>query len=135
MTISEPSPEDWPALRALAVRLGLGYEDMEGDRFWIAGEAGYVAGLVGLKKHPDCLELVSLGVDPAFRSRGLGGRLVERLAASAGGAVYLATIIPEYFARHGFEPAPDVPAGMAKNPEWCVGCPKTGCTVMVRRSR
>jgi len=134
MWICEPSPEDWPGLRALARSLGLEYGDMESDRFWIARDGGRVVGLVGLKRHPDCLELVSLGVEPDRRSQGLGRALVETLFAAAGQDVYLATVIPEYFQKRGFRRASAAPAGMAKDPAWCEGCPKERCTIMVRPS-
>ncbi|MDD8027183.1 MAG: GNAT family N-acetyltransferase [Acidobacteriota bacterium] len=133
MIIRSARSEDRPAARALAARLNLDYEGMEEDRFWIAETDGRIVGLVGLKAHIDCLELVGLGVDPGCRSAGTGARLVEALFAAAGADVYLATIIPAFFARVGFLRAESVPAGMAKDPSWCEGCPRTGCTVMVRR--
>jgi len=122
---------DFPEIHRLAASLGLDYEGLEADRVWVAEEDGRIAGIVALKAHPDCLELVSLGVDPAARSAGLGGRLIEALTAAAGGDVYLATVIPGYFERHGFVRASRMPAGMAKDPAWCEGCPKEFCTVMV----
>jgi N-acetylglutamate synthase-like GNAT family acetyltransferase len=135
MTISEALPEDGPALLRLAGSLGLDYNGMEADRFWIAKTEGRLAGIVGLKRHADCRELVALGVDPAFRSRGLGRTLIEALMAGAEGDVYLATIIPEFFERCGFRKVQDAPAGMAKNPAWCEGCPKERCTIMRRVGR
>jgi N-acetylglutamate synthase-like GNAT family acetyltransferase len=133
MIIRNARSEDRPAARALASRLDLDYGGMEEDRFWIAESGGRIAGLVGLKAHADCLELVGLGVDPDSRSAGIAGRLVEALIEGAGADVYLFTVIPAFFARCGFLPAESIPAGMAKDPSWCEGCPRTGCTVMVRR--
>ncbi len=108
---------------------------MEADRFWLAEEAGNILGIIALLVHPDCLELVSLGVDPKARSAGLGGRLIETLMGAAAGDVYLATIIPGYFERHGFVRALRVPPGVAKDPAWCEGCSKELCTVMIREKR
>jgi N-acetylglutamate synthase-like GNAT family acetyltransferase len=105
---------------------------MESDRFWVAKEDGRVLGIVGLKRHPDCLELVGLGVDPGGRSRGLGRTLVEALLAAAGDDVFLATVIPEYFERCGFQRVAATPPGMAKDPSWCEGCQKERCTIMRR---
>jgi len=132
MMICPPSPDDWPRLRALARVLGLEYDGMESDRFWVAKEESRVRGIVGLKRHPDSLELVGLGVDPDIRSSGLGRTLVETLLAAAEGDVYLATVIPEYFERCGFKRVAAAPAGMAKDPAWCEGCPKERCTIMMR---
>jgi N-acetylglutamate synthase-like GNAT family acetyltransferase len=120
----------------LARKLGLDYPGIEGDALWIAEEDGRVAGLVALKAHADCLELCGLGVDPAFRGRGLARALVEALMAEAPGEVHLATIIPEFFERCGFRiikkgiPA-TFPARLGT--AWCEGCPRERCVVMRRR--
>jgi N-acetylglutamate synthase-like GNAT family acetyltransferase len=135
MTICEPRSEDWPAIRALAASFNLDYSGMEEDHFWVAKEENRVTGIVGLKRHADCLELVSLAVDPAFRFQGVGQALVETLMANARGNVYLATIIPDFFRRCGFAPSVRIPAGLAKPPGWCDGCATDLCTVMVRASR
>jgi N-acetylglutamate synthase-like GNAT family acetyltransferase len=135
MLIRNARPVDFPAVRRLAEALGLEYPGMEADRFWLAEEAGDILGIVALLVHPDCLELVSLGVDPKARSAGLGGRLIETLMGAAAGDVYLATIIPGYFERHGFVRALRVPPGMAKDPAWCEGCSKELCMVMIREKR
>jgi N-acetylglutamate synthase-like GNAT family acetyltransferase len=132
MLIRKARPEDFPAIRRLAETLGLDYEGMEQKPFWVALEDGKVRGIVALLTHRDCRELVSLGVDPEARCTGLGGRLIETVMAAAGEDVYLATVIPEYFARHGFVRTLRVPPGMAKDPAWCLGCDKEHCTVMVR---
>lgn len=136
MIIRRARPEDRPFVRRLAADLGLDQDGLEDDPVWVAEtEEGRIAGLVSLLRHPDCLELVSLGVDPAARSAGLGGRLVEVLMTEAGGDVYLATVIPDFFERHGFRKASPAPAGMAKDAAWCEGCDKSRCTIMARSPR
>ena len=135
MPIRRARPEDFPAIHRLAASLDLDYEGMEADRVWVAEEGARIAGIVALKRRSDCLELVSLGVDPAARSTGLGRNLIEALISAAGGDVYLATIIPGYFERHGFIRTLRIPPGLAKDPAWCEGCPKEFCTVMVRKSK
>lgn len=134
MNIRPATVEDRPGIRALAERLGLEYPGMEDDPFWAASDGGAVVGMVGLKRHADSDELVSLGVDPDRRSGGLGRRLVETLAAAVPGDLWLATIIPGFFAGCGFAVVPSGPAGMMrKDPSWCEGCPRERCTVMVRK--
>lgn len=136
MMIRRAAPEDRSRIRILAERLDLDYPGMENDPFWAAEEGGTIMGMVGLKRHADSDELVSLGVDPGRRSAGLGRRLVEALAAEVPGAVYLATIIPDFFADRGFIVIPAGPAGMMKkDPSWCEGCPRERCTVMVREKQ
>jgi len=135
MRIRKARPSDIPEIRKLTVSLGLDYPGMEEDRIWVAEENGRLWGMVALLAHPDCLELVALGVDPDVRSTGLGSRLIETLMDAAAANVYLATVIPGYFERHGFIRTDHVPRGMAKDPAWCEGCPKERCTVMVRTKK
>ncbi len=136
MRIRRAAPPDRASLRALAGKLGLDYPGMEDDAFWLVEERGEVAGAVGLVRHSDCLELVGLGVDERRRGAGLGRKLVGALLAATPGDVYLATIIPEFFARCGFAPAVATPASISARmgTAWCEGCPRERCTVMVRRA-
>ena len=135
MIIRRAVLEDRPGIRRLAERFGLDYPGMEDDPFWAVVEGGAVIGMVGLKRHVDSDELVSLGVDPDRRSGGLGRRLVEALAAEVPGDLHLATIIPGFFAGCGFGVIPLGPAGMKKDPAWCEGCPRERCTIMIRKKR
>lgn len=83
---------------------------------------GYLA-LLG----PDLGELRSLAVSDAFQGSGLGGQLVERLVAVAGERgirqVCALTLVPEFFARYGFERV-DRWAISPKIWGECVYCPK-----------
>jgi N-acetylglutamate synthase-like GNAT family acetyltransferase len=135
MLIRKSRPDDHDQVRRLAERLDLDYPGMENDRIWVAEEGGRMAGIVALLEHPDCRELVALGVDPDLRHGGLGRRLVEALLAETPGEVYLATVIPGFFTLCGFAVVPAAPRGMAKDPAWCEGCEKEKCTIMVRTSR
>lgn len=134
MVIRSARHEDFSQIVALAEELGLDYEEMEKDSYWVAEEAGRILGMVGLKKHADCHELCALGVSPGNRGKGLGRKLVSALLLDADRDIYLATIIPGFFERCGFEKRTRFPASMKKAPEWCEGCQKELCTVMVRRT-
>lgn len=136
MLIRKADAADIPGILALAGTLSLDHPGMEKDAFWVAVEDGDIVGMVGLKSHPDALELCSLGVNPRFRGRGLGAALVEALMAEARGAeVFLATAIPAFFERAGFVRAPKVPPSLLerKGTAWCEGCDRGSCTFMVRR--
>jgi N-acetylglutamate synthase-like GNAT family acetyltransferase len=133
MNIRKARREDAPTVRALAVSLGLDYPGMESDPAWIAEAEGRLAGSVSLRTHPDSFELVALGIDPAFRGRGLGKRLVRALCDDTDGEIHLATVIPGFFARCGFVRIARGPSGMAKDAVWCEGCDRAKCAIMVRR--
>jgi N-acetylglutamate synthase-like GNAT family acetyltransferase len=135
MRTRKARPEDVPRAVELARRLDLDHPGMESDRLWVAEESEEIVGIVALKKHPDCLELCGLGVEPRFRGKGFGKDLVEALMAAAPGRVHLATIIPEFFKACGFEKSADIPAAFPEKRKtaWCDGCPQERCTVMARK--
>ena len=134
MNLRRARPEDIPHAVELARRLGLDYPGLEADALWVAVEGGAVVGLIALKRHPDCLELCALGVEPARRGKGIAGALVEALMAEAPGEVHLATVIPGFFEARGFGPAAVVPPTFParRGTAWCEGCDKGQCTVMSR---
>jgi len=135
MRVRKAGTADFPQIVELAKTLGLDYPRLEEDGFWLAEEDRRIVGLVGLKKHPDCLELCALGVEPAHRKRGVAKALVAALMAEAEGDVHLATVVPGFFKSCGFEEAPVVPATFRKKrrTSWCEGCDARRCTVMVRK--
>jgi N-acetylglutamate synthase-like GNAT family acetyltransferase len=135
MKIRTARAEDFPQILRLARRFGVDYPGMEKDRVWVAEEGRRIVGFAGLKKHGNFEELVSLGVDPDFRRKGIANTLVRVLLKNASGNIYLTTIIPGFFERCGFEKAAAAPAALKKDDAWCEGCPKELCTVMVRKSR
>jgi len=126
---------DVPNIIDLAGDLGLDYSGMEEDAFWVAESDGRIAGIVGLKKHPDCLELCALGVEPGNRGQGFAGALVRSLLEAARADVFLATIIPAFFERFGFVRVADGPRSLSdkRGTDWCEGCDRKSCTVMVNR--
>jgi N-acetylglutamate synthase-like GNAT family acetyltransferase len=133
MAIRRARARDWPQIFGLARECGLDYAGMEADEFWVAEEAGQVAGIVALKTHPECRELCALGVEAAWRGRGIGAGLVRHLLGETRGDIHLATVIPEFFERLGFERSDGIPPSLVKDEEWCAGCRRENCRVMVRR--
>jgi N-acetylglutamate synthase-like GNAT family acetyltransferase len=135
MRIRKARPADWPEIFRLAQKLNLDYPGMEADEFWVAEERQNLAGLVGLKTHPDAQELCALGVEARWRGRGLGRLLVRTAVRHARRNLYLATVIPAFFSRLGFEKKESIPTSMIKDPEWCAGCDRARCTVMAIKRR
>lgn len=133
MQIRKAVKTDFARVRRLAARFDLDYADMEADNFWVAAQGLRIVGICGLTKHPDCLELRSLAVADRFRKRGVGHKLVLALSEQASGDIFLTTIIPDYFAKLGFEPVTAVPASMVKPEDWCGDCRRDLCRVMVKR--
>jgi len=119
----------------LAKKLELDYSGMDADDFLVAEDSRKIVGICGLRKHEDCLELCSLGVDEGYRKRGLGKKLVVGVLKKARGEVYLATIMPDFFRKFGFEKSPQIPLSMIKKSDWCQGCNKELCTIMVKKAK
>ena len=137
MHVRKALPREIPNAVGLARSLGLDYPGMEGDAFWVAeDDGGRTVGVVALKRHPDCLELCTLGVEPGSRGRGMAKALVEALMAEAPGPVHLATVIPGFFESCGFERTAVVPRAFIDKwrSDWCDGCDRRLCTVMLRKA-
>jgi N-acetylglutamate synthase-like GNAT family acetyltransferase len=126
---------DSPQILNLAKKLKLDYSGMEADDFLVAEDSRKIVGICALKKHKDCLELCSLGVDENYRKRGLGKKLVLAVLKKANGEIYLATIIPKFFKKFGFEDSSQIPLSMVKKSDWCQGCKKELCTIMVKKPK
>ena len=135
MRIRKIGPGEAAPAVELARKLGLDYPGMDADELWVADNEGEIIGVVALKKHPDCLELCALGVDPSLRRKGVAKALIEALMAEAPGDVHLATIIPGLFEIRGFTRTQDVPGSFPakRKTAWCEGCPRERCTVMLRK--
>jgi len=134
MPIRKVRREDLSRVRELAEALGLDSPGMEDDSFWVAEDNGRIEGICGLKRHPDCFELYALGVEESGRGQGIGGDLVRALIGEVKGDIYLATVIPGFFERVGFSRTSEFPRSMVKGGEWCEGCDRALCTVMMRRA-
>lgn len=133
---------DLPAAEALLTRAALttvGVSDWI-DRFLVADEDGFIAGVAGLELYGDAALLRSVAVADECRGTGIGRALVERAldaAAAAGAAdVFLLTTTAEhYFPRFGFTPVSRdaVSPPLLASAEFRGACPASA-TVMCRRS-
>ena len=92
------------------------YEDVQ--EFWVAAEAedGRVVGCGALHvMWEDLAEVRTMAVDPAWRGREVGSRILERLLETARSLgirrVFVLTFEVAFFARHGFEVIDGTPVG------------------------
>ena len=130
--IAAAAPADAAAIGALLRAADLPAEDFADHlaHFLVARRGDTVVGAVGLELHGRDALLRSLVVAPAERGAGLGGRLVDQLAAMARrrGArrFYLLTTTAEaFFAHRGFARIErgGVPAAIAATSEFHRLCP------------
>lgn len=106
--------------------------------FVVAEAEGHLVGLAGLEVHGDDALLRSVVVEPAFRGRGLGARLTERVLDAARtaeiGRVYLLTTTAEdYFPRHGFQRIrrEDASPGVKRSVEFREACPASAVAMVL----
>lgn len=102
------------------------------DSFWVARSAHALVGCAGLEMYGPFGLIRSVAVDVSARGSGLGTKLVERVAATAGTRglshlFLLTTTAPEFFQQRGFHTVERsaVPAEVAESWEFRVGCPQT----------
>ena len=102
-------PTDLAAVEQLLLAAGLPTDAVAESLkdFLVAESGGQLVGVAGLEVCSDYALLRSTAVDPAWRGRGLGRRLVERVIAQAEArgirALYLLTTTAErYFPSFGF---------------------------------
>ena len=114
-----------------------GVAESLGD-FVVAESDGALVGVAGLERCGQYALLRSVAVRDAWRSRGVGRALVERVVADAGErgipALYLLTTTAErYFPGFGFRTITraEVPDGVRATAEFQSACPASA-TVMVR---
>ena len=128
-------PAELDAITGLLCAAGLPVEDLSAamlDAFVVATEGGACVGVVGLEIHESNALLRSLAVEPRYRSRGLGARLVDAIETEAQvrgvGALYLlTTTATAFFERAGYA-AHDraaVPSAIAATTEFSSLCPDT----------
>ena len=88
------------------------YEDVQ--EFWVADAAGTIAGCGALHvMWEDLAEVRTLAVDEAWRGRGVGHAVLDRLVEVARDLgvrrVFCLTFEVDFFARHGFVPIDGTP--------------------------
>lgn len=100
--------------------------------FVVAEEGDRLVGVAGLELHGGDGVLRSVAVAPAFRGRGLGAMLTERVMAAARaaglGRLYLLTMTAEgYFPRHGFLriERSEAPPAVRESIEFREACPES----------
>lgn len=102
-----PWDQDWPAASFGEILA------MPGAGGWLISDGDRPQGFVLTRQVLDELEIILIGIDPAFRRRGLAGRLLDAALSAAGRAgvrtVFLEQAAPNaaaqaLYASRGFQP-------------------------------
>lgn len=131
MKLRQALPSDMSSIYNTSAKYNLESDDMRAEEFIIAEENNKIIGIGRLKVHPDTLELGTIGVVEEYRNQGVAVKIINALLEKTNSDVYLTTLIPKFFEKFGFSAiASD---SLIRTKEWCEGCEKTGCTVMIKR--
>lgn len=133
--IRPPRADDLPALKALLDASGLPSSDLTEahlKHFIILGQAGRVAGSVGVEPHGKDALLRSLAVETMLRGEGYGQRLLELMEERARDdgvqRLYLLTTSADNFFLHqGYEPVArdSVPEAIRNTAQFAGLCPSS----------
>jgi len=109
-----------------------GVDEQLAHGYVVARRDRALVGVAGLERHGDAAILRSIAVVPDERGSGLGvaltaDRLVAARAAGVDTVYLLTTTAAPFYARFGFRPfaRADVPAAIARSPEFATACPST----------
>lgn len=102
--------QDQKQIRRMIAAVRLDPTSLKWQHFLLAHDAedGALIGCAQIKRHRDCNEFGSLAVLPAYRKRGVGGRLLRELLQGERGPVYLVCLerMRPYYERFGFRTVP-----------------------------
>jgi len=138
--IRNAAPSDLPAVERLLIESKLPLDGVRESlaAFLVAESGGAIVGVAGLEVCREHALLRSVAVAPAWRSKGLGRELVDRIIAAAERrgihALYLlTTTAASYFPSFGFSRVTraDVPPDVQETAEFRGACPASA-TVMRR---
>lgn len=115
--------------------LQLDDREMIPEQFLVAEENGQVIGYVRSRSYSEFSELCTLGVPEAFRSRGVAVSLVSAFLKKSNRPLYVVTVIPEFFAKLGFEICEDYPFQIHQKLGYCKGSLAVEDPYVVMRSR
>jgi amino-acid N-acetyltransferase len=99
---------DAPIIRKMINDAGLDTTSRNWRNFLIAEVEEQIVGIGQIKPYPDCQELGSLVVLPAYRHQRIAGKLIEALEAKAGRPLYLLCVskMEGFYARFGYQRVP-----------------------------
>jgi len=119
MTFKTPSDKEFSEICALIKEYELDNRNLQQHEFTLALQNNQLIAFGRLRKHPDCMELCSVGVLKTCRNKGAGSALVENIISNATLPVYVVCIIPHFFARFGFKPIVDYPQSIKEKINYC----------------
>ncbi len=119
MTFKTPSDKEFTEICTLINEYELDNRNLQQHEFTIALQNNQLIAFGRLRKHPDCMELCSIGVLKTGRNKGAGSALVTNIINNATLPIYVVCIIPQFFARFGFKVIMDYPQSIKEKINYC----------------
>lgn len=120
------SETDLPEILRLAKSLDLDVEDISWKQFLIAKKENHIVGFGRLRNYPGpdnsglgCTEVATVGVIKPERNKGIGTAIVNELVRIGPSEIYVACVIPDFFARFKFEKVKQYPPALQKKVDFC----------------
>jgi N-acetylglutamate synthase-like GNAT family acetyltransferase len=135
LNIRQATEKDNPQILRLLKEIALYYEGLELKNFWVAEKEGKIIGTVQLQEINDFVFLGSLCVDPKEQHKGSASCLLHIATKNIIKPIYLYTIIPDFFKRHGFEITKPIPGLPSKARYECESCHSERCVTMIKHNK
>lgn len=120
LTLQQPNQTQFAAICEYISLFELDNRSLKKEEFIVATHQNQILGFGRLRKHPDCLELCSLGVVVPHRMKGVGKAIVQALIKNTYDTVYLVCIIPDFFSPFGFQQVSTFPAAIKDKINYCM---------------
>lgn len=115
------SEKDFASVAQYIGVLHLDNNDLHFSQFLVVKHKKQIIGFGRLRNYSACNELCSLGVIDPFRHKGIGTKIARALIEKASKAVYVVTVIPEFFRQLGFKKTGVFPIEIAEKIKYCTG--------------
>lgn len=135
LKISKTTKVDQPAILKLLKELDFLCAETSFDNFFTARSDKEIIGFVKFREFEEFFFLSYLGIKEKYQNQGFAAEILEfclKKAAAKRKAIYIYTIIPEFFEKFGFKtvaPRADLPS---KNLFECENCFPDKCVCMVK---
>lgn len=131
-SIRKAKESDNPRILKILKDLDLYYEGLELKDFWVAEKDHKIIGAVQLQESENFFFLCCLSVIKEEQHKGIASSLLERVTQDTKKPVYLYTVIPEFFIKHGFSITELLPGLPSKERYECKYCYPEKCRTMVK---
>ncbi|MFA5887051.1 MAG: GNAT family N-acetyltransferase [Patescibacteria group bacterium] len=129
------TPKDLPAIKKVLAEADLSYPNIEYRDFWVAEQDNQIVGVLQLENKINYSFLSSLGVFTQNQNQGIASKMLQNLMDNASKDVYLYTIIPRFFEKHGFKIALPPPFIPPRSRFDCMNCEREKCVCMVKKAK